>query len=223
MTGGIDHLVIAADTLAQGAAWCESLLGVAPGPGGRHALMGTHNLLLAIASDEFPQAYLEVIAVDPDAPAPGRPRWFGLDRPSLQAALRQSPRLLHLVLRTTDLPAQRAGLAALGLDPGAPLALRREAPPGAPLAWRMLVRDDGDIACSGALPTLIEWQGRHPADMLPRSPVALRSVAVGRLPAPVAGRLAAIPGLRGLTFGTGGPALSAGFDTPGGLVTMDTE
>lgn len=28
--------------------------------------------------------YLEVIAVDPDAPAPTRPRWFSLDDPTMQ-------------------------------------------------------------------------------------------------------------------------------------------
>ena len=44
----LDHLVIVADSLEQGAAWCASTLGVEPGPGGRHALMGTHNRLLRL-------------------------------------------------------------------------------------------------------------------------------------------------------------------------------
>ena len=61
----IDHLVIAARTLDEGVRWCEATLGVAPGPGGTHPLMGTHNRLLSIASDEFAQAYLEIIAIDP--------------------------------------------------------------------------------------------------------------------------------------------------------------
>ena len=83
----VDHLVVMAASLAEGVAWCEATLGVTPGPGGEHPLMGTHNRLLRIASPAFPQAYLELIAIDPDAPALGRVRWFGLDDPALQARL----------------------------------------------------------------------------------------------------------------------------------------
>ena len=46
----LDHLVVACRSLDAGRAWCEATFGVAPQPGGRHALMGTHNLLLSIAS-----------------------------------------------------------------------------------------------------------------------------------------------------------------------------
>ena len=84
MSNRLDHLVVAAASLEQGAAWCEATLGVVPGPGGVHATMGTHNRLLRIATEAFPDAYLEIIAIDPAAPAPGRPRWFGLDDPVLQ-------------------------------------------------------------------------------------------------------------------------------------------
>jgi catechol 2,3-dioxygenase-like lactoylglutathione lyase family enzyme len=70
-----DHLVLAARDLDAGAAWLESLLGVKLAQGGKHARMGTHNRLLGLG-DNF---YLELIAIDPDAVAPGRPRWFGLD------------------------------------------------------------------------------------------------------------------------------------------------
>ena len=51
-----DHLVIAAATLNDGVLWCERMLGVTPGPGGTHPLMGTHNRLLNIASPDFPCA-----------------------------------------------------------------------------------------------------------------------------------------------------------------------
>ena len=73
MTTEVDHLVIAADSLEQGSAWCERTLGAKPVAGGRHALMGTHNLLLQLSSTAFERVYLEIIAIDPDAPAPGRP------------------------------------------------------------------------------------------------------------------------------------------------------
>ena len=71
----IDHIAVTAPSLALGAAWLEQVLGVAPQPGGEHPLMGTHNVLLRLGDD----VYLEVIAADPRAAAPARPRWFGLD------------------------------------------------------------------------------------------------------------------------------------------------
>ena len=49
----VDHLVVAAATLDEGVAWCERTLGVTPAPGGKHALFGTHNRLLAIGSAAF--------------------------------------------------------------------------------------------------------------------------------------------------------------------------
>ena len=87
MTTAVDHLVVAAATLEQGVAWCEARLGVTPGPGGRHVLFGTHNRLLKIATPVFSDAYLEIIAIDPEAPPQRRPRWFGLDDPALQQQL----------------------------------------------------------------------------------------------------------------------------------------
>ena len=44
----LDHLVVAARTLEEGAAWVEAALGVKTLPGGKHPLMGTHNRVLSI-------------------------------------------------------------------------------------------------------------------------------------------------------------------------------
>src|SRR5450755_3408304 len=85
----LDHLVVACRTLAAGRAWCEATFGVAPETGGRHPLMSTHNALLAVSSARFPRAYLELIAIDPDALAPAHPRWYDLDRVALQAIIDQ--------------------------------------------------------------------------------------------------------------------------------------
>ncbi|HNK19693.1 MAG TPA: VOC family protein, partial [Piscinibacter sp.] len=135
MSWAVDHLVIGAATLAQGAAWCEAAFGVAPGPGGKHALMGTHNRLLSLACEAFPRCYLEIIAIDPDAPAPARRRWFDLDDAAMQAALTAGPRLIHWVARCDDLAAECAARAATGIDAGEILAAERATPQGL-LRWR---------------------------------------------------------------------------------------
>ncbi|MBA3625498.1 MAG: VOC family protein, partial [Methylibium sp.] len=147
MSVRLDHLVVAAQTLEEGVAWCEATLGIAPGPGGRHPLMGTHNRLFSIASAAFPKAYLEIIAIDPAACALGRARWFGLDT----AALHATPRLLHFVVRTPDIRAACRRLAAMGEDVGTPGAASRATPQGE-LHWQISVRDDGGLPHGGALP-----------------------------------------------------------------------
>lgn len=212
----LDHLVIAAASLDQGAAWCEATLGVAPGPGGRHPLMATHNRLLRIDGPGFAQAYLELIAIDPDAPPPGRARWFGLDDPALQARLRESPRLIHAVVRTPNIEMLRWGLINVSQDPGPPLAAARETPEGR-LSWRILVRDDGALPAAGRLPTLIQWQGRHPAQSMPPSPVRLDAVNFGALTPREAGLLR----LRGATAAPGGPALAVTLTTPLGVAHLE--
>jgi len=175
----VDHLVVAARTLDEGAAWCEATLGVTPQPGGKHPLMGTHNRLLHIASAPFERAYLEIIAIDPEAPAPGRTRWFDLDDTPLQAALTQrGPQLIHWVARCHDLRAQLVSLAALGIDRGEAVRAERGT-----LRWQISVRPDGQRLCDGALPTLIEWGEHHPCEQLAASNVQLQSLRVEGLPA----------------------------------------
>ena len=182
MTLRVDHLVVAAATLAQGVAWCEQTLGVTPGPGGKHALMSTHNRLLKIASPAYPDAYLEIIAIDPDAPPPGRARWFGLDDAALQARLpHEGPSLIHVVARSTAMKEQCAALLAAGYPPGEVLSASRETPQGL-LSWLIAVRADGQRACEGALPTLIQWQGPHPAAQMPDAGLVLRALALRGLP-----------------------------------------
>ena len=93
MTSTIDHLAVTAVSLESGE--LDELLGVPLSPGGSHARMGTHNRLLRLGAG----AYLELIAVDPKATKPGRPRWFELDDPAMQARLARGPRLVHWVAR----------------------------------------------------------------------------------------------------------------------------
>ena len=210
----IDHLVVAAATLEQGADWCERTLGVAPAAGGKHVGIGTHNRLLSIASAAFAQAYLEIIAIDPDAPPPQRPYWFGLDSAAMQARLHESPRLVHAVARVDALDERLAALGRLGVHAGRALAAQR-----GDLRWRIAVRDDGQLLYGGALPTLIEWGDRHPSSQLPPSPVALTALALGGLPQPVVDLLA----LQGVACSASGPALRAVLDTPRGAVALSSD
>jgi hypothetical protein len=216
----LDHLVVAAASLDQGVAWCEATLGVTPLPGGQHPLMGTHNRLLKIATPAFPDAYLEIIAIDPAAPPPGRARWFGLGDAALQASLAEhGPRLVHAVARSTMLDMHRWGLITVGCKPGDPVSASRETPAGL-LSWQILVREDGALEAGGALPTLIQWQGTHPATRMPDSGVTLTALTL----CGVSPRARDVLRLRGVNvLPTGTPALSATLATPLGPVTLPSE
>ena len=221
VTSQVDHLVVAADTLDHGVQWCEATLGVTPRAGGVHPLMGTHNRLLQISSEGFPRAYLEIIAIDPDAPPPGRHRWFDLDDATMHDAVRERPRLVHFVARTADATSALKALQRLGIDRGALVQAERPTPEGL-LRWRISVRADGQRLFYGALPTLIQWDAVHPADAMPPSGVSLQSLHV-RHPrvADLQAAHAAI-GLEGVTAEQGAPNLAATLATPKGPVVLES-
>jgi len=213
----IDHLVIGARTLDEGVAWCEATLGARPTGGGKHALMGTHNRVMSIASAALPRAYLEIIAIDPQAPHPGRTRWFDLDSPAMQAVLAQGPRLVHWVARCEDIDACCARLREAGIDRGEVLGAQRETERGL-LRWRISVRPDGARLFDGALPTLIQWTHEHPVDGMCDSGVHLQRLEIGGLPA-TAQAVCSAPGVR---FADGPPTLAAILSTPQGEVRLTT-
>ena len=217
----LDHLVIAATTLADGAAWCSRVFGIAPAAGGQHAFMGTHNLLFSIASARFPKAYAEIIAIDPAGTAPARPRWFGLDEPALKQALQGGPRLIHWVARTSGIHAASALLRRTGIEPGEVLAAERATPRGL-LRWQIGLRTDGRRLFGGALPTLIEWGDAHPCDALPPSGVQLDHLELRGVPEPVAAVLGNVDGTTHAAHAAGAalPALRATFTGPRGTVQL---
>ena len=197
----LDHLVVTAANLGEGARWLQARLGVAPGPGGRHALMGTHNRLLSLG----PDCYLEVIAPDPDAPDPRRPRWFGLDG-------RREPALTDWVVRADDLD---AALAAAPDGAGEATALER-----GDLRWRMGITADGRTPLGGAHPMILRWDGPGAAERLPAAGCRLVSLTVE---APEAAPLrAALPLEDPRVRIVPGPTLrlSAEIDTPDGRRTL---
>ena len=151
----IDHVVITAPDLASGVEYVRQRLGVAPRPGGKHARLGTHNCVLKLGES----SYLEVIAPDPDAPKPDRPRWFELDRVG-------SPRLATWVARTTDI---HATVAAASEPLGSVEPMSR-----GELRWLITIPPDGRLPLGGTAPALIEWKTKpHPASTLPESACSL--------------------------------------------------
>ena len=228
MAARIDHLVIAARTLDEGVRWCEATLGVVPGPGGAHPLMGTHNRLIAVATPAFPQAYLEIIAIDatkqPTRGA-GLHRWFDLDDAALQAGLAQhGPQLVHFVARVPDAAASLHALAAgpVPIDRGPLVEASRETPAGR-LDWKISVRDDGQRLFYGTLPTVIQWGPVHPADTMPESGVTLLGLAATH-PRPEVLRAALDTlGLRTLDVQAGPPNLIATLQTPRGRIQLESK
>ena len=212
MSSCIDHLIITAPTLEAGAAFLRQTLGVTPGPGGKHPRMGTHNRLLRLGDGLF----LEVIAIDPQAPGPGRPRWFGLDRLGTDAL----PSLAGWVARCDDIRgAAAASTEALGkIEP-----MTRGA-----LDWLITIPDDGTLPLGGAGPALIAWHAPiHPAATLSEHGLSLVKLEIFH---PEPGRIERL--LRALDFdgllsvsalpASAQPYLSARIGTPHGVRELRT-
>ena len=212
----LDHLVVAARSLAEGLAWCEARFGLRPEAGGQHRFMGTHNRIFSIASMAFPRAYLEIIAIDPAAPAPGRARWFDLDAPAMQSALMHGPRLVAWVARCTDIAAARAALLAGGIDCGAVLEAERATPNGL-LRWQISVRADGRRPLGGAAPALIEWGAAHPTDALGETGVTALTLRLSGWPKALA---ALLPDSVVRDETVAAPPLVAVLSGPCGTVTL---
>ena len=223
MRAALDHLVIAATTLAKGVAWCEATLGVTPGPGGEHALFGTHNRLLKLRAPGAPHAYLEIIAVNPGA-TPTRlaplQRWFDLDDPTLQARLqRQGPQLVHWVASVPDLSAALTAWRALGIDRGLALTASRPTPAGL-LQWEIAVRDDGQRLLGGCLPTLIQWGESHPAQSMSESSLTLCGLRLSHPQHNLLRSALQAVDLRGVQVDDSDAALVAEIDTATGRVAL---
>jgi len=207
----LDHLVVAAATLADGIEYVAEIAGVTPQPGGKHVAMGTHNALVRLSEGTF----LEIIAIDPEGTKPSRPRWFDLDNIALQAELTERPRLIHWVARTTGI--ERAA-AACPIPLGDVHPMARGA-----YRWRITIPDDGTLPAKGVVPTLIEWDvPQHPAESLPKSNVSIASLAASHPePALIRAALAALglDSVLPVTYDRD-TRLAAMLRTPRGIVTL---
>jgi hypothetical protein len=163
LTTVLDHLAVTAPNLEVGAAWVKQALGVEVQPGGAHARMGTHNALLRLGDS----CYLEVIAADPAASRPERPRWFALDEITEDSP----PRLAAWVARTDDIQVASASCNGL-LGEVEPMSR------GA-LSWLITIPADGSLSMGGAAPALIQWhQQTHPAAALKDSGCRLAGLEI---------------------------------------------
>lgn len=145
----LDHLTVIAPSLAEGVAHVRACLDLDVPFGQRHAYMGTHNHLLQLGG----AVYLEIVALDPEGHAPGRPRWFGLDdQAGLRRAWDEGRRLRGWVARTDDIDAVLAGRESIF---GRKVALPPEAP-----AFDFAIPDDGSLPADGAWPSLIDRRGK---------------------------------------------------------------
>jgi hypothetical protein len=143
----IDHITITSPSLEAGSRLVFERLGVMPQAGGEHPRMGTHNMLLRLGNAMF----LEVIAVNPAAAKPQRPRWFELDRQPTAG-----PGLACWVARTDDIRKSLSGTTE-------PLGIIEPMTRG-PLEWLITIPEDGSLPLSGTAPALIEWHTKsHPA------------------------------------------------------------
>jgi hypothetical protein len=200
----LDHVAIGAEDLADGTAATERALGVDLDPGGQHPAMATHNRLLSLGPE-----YLEVIAIDPTAPAPPQPRWFDLD------SFAGPPRPAAWICRCDDL---EAALARAPDGTGRPYALAR-----GDLRWRMAVPETGKLPFGGLFPALMSWEGAaHPAPRLTDrglrlAAVVLHSPEAAALEAALA-RILSDPRVTVRPADT--PRLELRLATPGGTVSL---
>ncbi|WP_417522603.1 VOC family protein [Marinovum sp.] len=211
MHNKIDHFAIGAETLEQGVAALQETLGVTVPRGGKHDAMSTHNCVMQAGNESF----LELIAIDPEAPAPGRTRWFTLDDPDTRARLADRPRALCWVVGTDDLDAV---IAASPVDLGEVVLFTR-----GDRSWRLTVPRDGSLPMAGLLPAFIEWSpGPHPSTGQQDLGVRLDKVQLSH-PEPEALRsvLQALQVDHLAEVGQGAPGLSFALSSPKGHVVLD--
>ena len=167
MATELDHIVVGCADLAAGEAWMEETLGRPAQGGGEHVAMSTHNKVWSLGS-----CFLELIAINPDAPDPGRKRWFSLDDPAVRKKLAMGPHLLTWAVRVDDIEATRAASPV-------PLGELHELERG-DLKWKVLIPDDGGLIQGGHLPLVIQWLTPHPAERMDDGGMRLTSLTASR-------------------------------------------
>jgi hypothetical protein len=149
----LDHIILGAPDLDDGIAVLEKNLGVRAIRGGQHLGHGTRNALIPLEGDKF----LEVLAPDPDQPAPKRARWVGIDEV-------RSPRLTGWAANGHHLQVLVADAVQQGVDLGEVLSGSRSNKDGTVLTWSFT--DPYTRVADGIVPFFIDWGGTpHPSQL----------------------------------------------------------
>ena len=145
----LDHITVIAPTLAEGVSHVRACLDLDVPFGQRHGYMGTYNHLMQLGDS----VYLEIVALDPDADHPGRPRWFGLDnQKSVRAAWDDGRRLRGWVARTDGIDAILAGRESI--------FGRKVALPRVDSSFDFAIPDDGSLPLDGTMPSVIDRRNK---------------------------------------------------------------
>lgn len=136
----LDHLTITAPTLDAGKAFVRNKLGIEPVTGGQHPRMATHNCFVRLGESLF----LEIIAPDPNAKPPGRPRWFALDTMERKT----KPILKTWVVRTNNI-LDSLKLCSEPIGKAEPMSRGNT-------QWQISIPTDGSLPLNGCFPALIQ-------------------------------------------------------------------
>ena len=145
----LDHITVIAPSLAEGVSHVRTCLDLDVPFGQRHAYMGTHNHLLQLGDT----VYLEIVALDPEADGPGRPRWFGLDdQNKVRSDWEEGRRLRGWVARTDAIEIIIAGHGGI-FGEKVPL-------PAVNPSFDFAIPHDGSLPLDGAAPSIIDRRGK---------------------------------------------------------------
>lgn len=210
MRNQIDHFTVGTNDLASGQGALAQLLGATLPLGSKHEAMSTHNCVCQSGNESF----MELIAIAPDTPDPGRVRWFTFDDPQTQARIAEQPRALCWVVNTTDLDAV---VAASPVDLGEIVHFQR-----GDRTWRLTVPRDGGLPEGGLIPAFIEWSpGPHPSTGQQDIGVRLERICLQHPdPAALAAILSVLQVEHLATITEGPRALSFALSTPAGQVVV---
>jgi hypothetical protein len=167
----IDHIVIGAANLEKATEKVEGLLQTKFPTSGKHPLMATHNRLSRLQNS----AYMEIIAIDPNASFPKscfqEKRWFSLDSAPTQRRLSIGPQPLCWVIAVYNIEQFASNC---GYNPGRVIEMSR-----GDFRWKLTVPNTGDLSEGGVLPILIEWpNGKNPAEAMPESNLDLKQITL---------------------------------------------
>jgi hypothetical protein len=145
----LDHLTVITPSLAEGIEHVRNCLDLDVPFGQRHAYMGTYNHLLQLGDT----VYLEIVALDPNADAPNRRRWFGLDdQAKVRSDWEAGRRLRGWVARTDVIDAI---IATHGNIFGEKVPL-----PTVDASFDFAIPNNGSLPLDGAAPSVIDRRGR---------------------------------------------------------------